>query len=82
MAVTVRTQPGDTWDAIAARELGNATLGAEIAGLNGYGGHQAVPIDAEITIPYRTDPPADASADDDAPAKGKGKGKGGGKDQG
>ncbi len=61
--VTIIATSADTWDAIAARELGNATLGPELAGLNGYPAHSGVPIGAEIRIPYREHPDESADAD-------------------
>lgn len=51
---TITARPGDTWESIAARELGNKTLGDEVAGFNGTAGHTAVPEGAEIKLPYRT----------------------------
>lgn len=68
----VTTKQGDTWDAIAAEQLGNATMGAEIAGHNGYNPHGAVPIGIEIEIPYRRDPvESDTEVATGSPAKSK-----------
>lgn len=60
--VTIIASRGDTWDSIAARELGNATLGPELAGTNGYPAHSGVPIGVEIRIPYRQHPDGEAGA--------------------
>lgn len=72
MAVKITTQQGDTWDEIAARELGNRTLGGEVAGYNGFAAHQAVPIGVEILIPHRTAPPEDAKGNGSKGGKAKG----------
>ncbi len=44
---------GDTWERIAAAELGNGTLGAELAGFNGQHQHGAPAVGSEILLPHR-----------------------------
>jgi hypothetical protein len=60
MSVTIKARDGDTWEAIAARELGNATLGREIAGFNGHNETGAPTAGADVKIPYRDEPAAAA----------------------
>lgn len=58
---TIIAATGDTWETIAARELGNRTLGDELAGYNGYAGHMAVPVGLEVKLPYRGAAPESAA---------------------
>lgn len=53
VAGTYTPKQGDTWESIAAEQLGNATLGAEIAGHNGLNAQGPVPVGQEIEIPRR-----------------------------
>lgn len=46
----VIVKAGDSWDAIAARELGNKTLASEVAGWNGASEVSAPPVGAKIRI--------------------------------
>lgn len=46
----VTVKPGDTWDSIAARELGNKTLATEVAGWNGASEVSSPPVGAQIRI--------------------------------
>jgi hypothetical protein len=45
-----KVREGDTWSSIAARELGNSTLGTELAGWNGQNAESAPPEGGEIRI--------------------------------
>jgi hypothetical protein len=60
MSVKVQVREGDTWDGIAARELGNHTLGREIAGFNAQNETGAPVAGTEILIPHREEPGAAA----------------------
>jgi hypothetical protein len=62
MAVKIKVLEGDTWGAIAARELGNETLGREIAGFNGHNETGAPTAGTEVLIPHREAPAAAAIA--------------------
>jgi hypothetical protein len=55
-------EQGDTWESIAAAQLGNATLGGEVAGHNGRNAHSAPPVGEEISIPNTRDAEAEAAA--------------------
>lgn len=76
VAGTYTPKQGDTWESIAAEQLGNATLGAEIAGHNGLNAQGPVPVGQEIEIPRRfvddersaAPAPAPAAAAGPAPA--------------
>ncbi len=60
MAVKIVVKEGDTWAGIAARELGNETLGREIAGFNGLHENGSPPVGEEVSIPYREAPKEDS----------------------
>lgn len=60
---TYTVAEGDTWESIAAKTVGNATIGGEIAGHNGFAAQSAPPVGQEIEIPHVT---VEADADDAA----------------